>query len=85
VYNYKLPCAAKLLEELVSICVVINYKSPKSESFPGNPFVHKHTTTSRHVWLCGAKLLRELASKDVVKNYQTQDTKKAQNREALGD
>jgi len=34
--------------------------------------------------LCGAKLLRELASKDVVKNYKTQDTKKAQNREALG-
>ena len=34
--------------------------------------------------LWDAKLLRELASKDVVENYQTQDTKKAQSREALG-
>ena len=69
VNNYTLCCAAMLLRELVSICVVLNYKSPKSELYQRNPFVYKHTTTSRHVWLCGAKLLRELASGVVVYNY----------------
>jgi len=46
--------------------------------------LHLFVRCRKRRMLWDAKMLRELASKDVVENYQTQDTKKAQSREALG-